>query len=117
MIGSPNAGHFVYNDDASVEAVFKDWFAAKGVETEPSKETAGRSDHASFKDAGVTVGGSFTGAGATKTQAQARKWGGTAGKAYDQCYHSACDTTSNIDTKALDLHSDAIAHAVWQLSS
>ncbi|WP_326692440.1 MULTISPECIES: M28 family metallopeptidase [unclassified Streptomyces] len=117
MIGSPNAGHFVYNDDASTEAVFKDWFAAKGVETEPSEETAGRSDHASFKDAGVTVGGSFTGAGATKTQAQARKWGGTAGEPYDECYHSACDDTSNIDEKALDLHSDAIAHAVWQLSS
>ncbi|GAA2620858.1 M28 family metallopeptidase [Streptomyces axinellae] len=117
MIGSPNAGHFVYNDDASIEAVFKDWFAAKGVATEPSTETAGRSDHASFKDAGVTVGGSFTGAGAIKTQAQARKWGGTAGRAYDQCYHSACDTTTNIDAKALDLHSDAVAHAVWQLSS
>ncbi|MDJ1138077.1 M28 family metallopeptidase [Streptomyces iconiensis] len=117
MIGSPNAGHFVYNDNASIEKVFKDWFQTKGVQTEPSRETAGRSDHASFAAAGVTVGGSFTGAGSTKTQAQAQKWGGTAGQPYDRCYHSACDTTSNINAKALDLHSDAIAHAVWQLSS
>lgn len=117
MIGSPNAGHFVYDDDAEIETVFKEWFQAKGVETEPSEETAGRSDHASFADAGVTVGGSFTGAGYTKTEEQAAKWGGTAGEPYDQCYHSACDDTANIDEKALDLHSDAIAHAVWQLSS
>ncbi|MBQ1125179.1 M28 family metallopeptidase [Streptomyces smyrnaeus] len=117
MIGSPNAGHFVYDDDPAVESVFTDWFRAKGVRTEPSKETNGRSDHASFKRAGVTVGGTFTGAGARKTRAQADKWGGTAGEPYDACYHSSCDDTSNIDEKALDLHSDAIAHAVWTLSS
>nr|WP_078845701.1 M28 family metallopeptidase [Streptomyces albus] len=117
MIGSPNAGHFVYEDDPAVASVFTEWFRAKGIETEASEETDGRSDHASFKSAGVTVGGSFTGAGAVKTQAQADKWGGTAGEPYDSCYHSACDDTANIDEKALDLHSDAIAHAVWQLSS
>ncbi|WP_369199532.1 M28 family metallopeptidase [Streptomyces sp. PU-14G] len=117
MIGSPNAGHFVYDDDPSVEAVFAEWFRSKGIETEASEEVNGRSDHASFQDAGVTVGGSFTGAGETMTQAQADKWGGTAGKPYDECYHSACDDLSNINEKALDLHSDAIAHAVWELSS
>ncbi|NSC20355.1 M28 family peptidase [Streptomyces albus subsp. chlorinus] len=117
MIGSPNAGHFVYDQNPAVEALFTEWFRSKGIETEASEETNGRSDHASFEQAGVTVGGSFTGAGETKTQAQADKWGGTAGEPYDKCYHSACDDTSNIDEKALDLHSDAIAHAVWQLSS
>lgn len=117
MIGSPNAGHFVYDDDPAVESVFTDWFAAKGVQTEVSEETDGRSDHASFKDAGIPVGGSSTGAGETKTQAQADKWGGAAGEPYDACYHSACDDTSNVGEKALDLHSDAIAHAVWALGS
>ncbi|MGW5018755.1 M28 family metallopeptidase [Streptomyces sp. NRRL S-1868] len=117
MIGSPNAGHFVYNEDPSLEKVFTDWFAAKDVPTEASKETDGRSDHVPFQDAGVPVGGSFTGAGYTKSQEQADKWGGTAGEPYDPCYHSACDDLSNVDEKALDLHSDAIAHAVWQLSS
>ncbi|MGH3325572.1 MAG: M28 family peptidase, partial [Streptomyces sp.] len=117
MIGSPNAGYFVYDDDAAVQSVFKDWFAAKDIATETSSEVGGRSDHASFKAAGVTVGGTFTGAGATMTQAQAQKWGGAAGEAYDSCYHSACDDVSNINEKALDLNTDAIANAVWQLSS
>ncbi|MBA0051172.1 M28 family peptidase [Streptomyces sp. AJS327] len=117
MIGSPNAGHFVYDDDAGIETVFKEYFDGKGVESEPATETAGRSDHASFKDAGVTVGGTFTGAGATMSQEQADKWGGTAGEPFDGCYHSSCDDVSNINESALDLHSDGIAHAVWELSS
>ncbi|WP_019548851.1 M28 family metallopeptidase [Streptomyces sulphureus] len=117
MIGSPNAGQFVYDDDPEVEAVFTEWFEAQGVETEPAEETAGRSDHASFEDAGVTVGGTFTGAGYTKSAEQAEKWGGTAGEPFDPCYHSACDGTDNIDVDSLDLHTDALANAVWELSS
>ena len=46
-----------------------------------------------------------------------QKWGGTAGEAFDRCYHSSCDTTSNINDTALDRNSDAIAHAIWTLSS
>jgi len=117
MIGSPNAGYFVYDDDAAVQKVFKDWFTEKGIETETSSEVNGRSDHASFAAAGVTVGGTFTGAGDTMTEEQAKKWEGKAGEAYDSCYHSECDDISNINEKALDLNTDAIAHAVWQLSS
>lgn len=117
MIGSPNAGYFVYDDDAAVQKVFKDWFTEKGIETETSSEVNGRSDHASFAAAGVTVGGTFTGAGDTMTEEQAKKWEGKAGEAYDSCYHSECDDVSNINEKALDLNTDAIAHAVWQLSS
>lgn len=117
MIASPNAGYFVYEDDAAIEKVFKDWFTAKDVGTEPATETEDRSDHASFKAAGVTVGGTFTGAGDTKSEAQAEKWGGTAGEPFDKCYHSECDDSANIDDKALDLNTDAIAHAVWELSS
>lgn len=117
MIGSPNAGYFVYEDDAAVQGVFQDWFAEKGIETESSSEINGRSDHASFAAEGVTVGGTFTGAGATMTEEQAAKWEGQAGEAYDSCYHSACDDVSNVNEKALDLNTDAIAHAVWELSS
>jgi aminopeptidase S len=117
MVGSPNAGYFVYDDDPAIEKVFKDWFASKGVPTEIETEGDGRSDHASFKNAGIPVGGLFTGAGRIKTSAQAQKWGGTAGQAFDRCYHSSCDTTSNINDTALDRNSDAAAHAVWTLSS
>ncbi|MFJ8253577.1 M28 family metallopeptidase [Streptomyces sp. NPDC094466] len=117
MIGSPNAGYFVYDDDPVIEKTFKDYFAGLNVPTEIETEGDGRSDHAPFKNVGVPVGGLFTGAGYAKSAAQAQKWGGTAGQAFDRCYHSSCDTTSNINDTALDRNSDAAAHAVWTLSS
>ncbi|HWU05253.1 MAG TPA: M28 family peptidase [Streptomyces sp.] len=116
MIGSPNAGYFVYDDDPVIEQTFKDYFAGLSVPTEIETEGDGRSDHAPFKSAGVPVGGLFTGASSTKSSAQAQKWGGTAGQSFDRCYHSSCDTTANINDTALDRNSDAIAHAVWTLS-
>ncbi|MFF8288425.1 M28 family peptidase [Streptomyces sp. NPDC016309] len=117
MIGSPNPGYFVYDDDPTIEKTFKDYFAGLGVPTEIETEGDGRSDHASFKNVGIPVGGLFTGASRTKTSAQAQKWGGTAGQAFDRCYHSSCDSTSNINDTALDRNSDAVAHAIWTLSA
>ncbi|MBL1082395.1 M28 family peptidase [Streptomyces actinomycinicus] len=117
MAGSPNPGYFVYDDDPALEKVFKDWYAGIGVPTEPETEGDGRSDHASFKNVGIPVGGLFTGAGRTKTAAQVTKWGGTSGQAFDRCYHSSCDTTANIDDTALDRNSDALAHAIWTLGT
>ncbi|NGN62739.1 M28 family peptidase [Streptomyces sp. A7024] len=117
MIGSPNPGYFVYDDDPVIEKTFKEYFTGLGVPTEIETEGDGRSDHASFKNVGIPVGGLFTGASRTKTSAQAQKWGGTAGQAFDRCYHSSCDTTSNINDTALDRNSDAIAHTVWSLAA
>ncbi|MEV8017125.1 M28 family metallopeptidase [Streptomyces sp. NPDC086554] len=117
MIGSPNPGYFVYDDDPAIEKTFKDYYAGLNVPTEIETEGDGRSDHASFKNVGIPVGGLFTGASRTKTSAQAQKWGGTAGQAFDRCYHSSCDTTSNINDTALDRNSDAIAHAIWTLGT
>ncbi|MET9392645.1 M28 family metallopeptidase [Streptomyces sp. NPDC006624] len=116
MIGSPNPGYFVYDDDPAIEKTFKTYFSGIGVPTEIETEGDGRSDHAPFKSAGVPVGGLFTGASRTKTAAQAAKWGGTAGQSFDRCYHSSCDTTANINDTALDRNSDALAYAVWELS-
>ncbi|MFE0190951.1 M28 family metallopeptidase [Streptomyces sp. NPDC059008] len=117
MIGSPNPGYFVYDDDTRLEKVFKDFFATKNLATEKETEGDGRSDHAAFKDVGVPVGGLFSGADYIKTEEQAKNWGGEAGKAFDACYHQSCDTSKNIDAKALDNNTDAIAHAIWELSS
>ncbi|MEV8005582.1 M28 family metallopeptidase [Streptomyces parvus] len=117
MIGSPNAGYFVYDDDPVIEKTFKDYFAGLNVPTEIEIEGDGRSDHAPFKNVGIPVGGLFTGAGNTKSAAQAQKWGGTAGQAFDRCYHSSCDNLSNVNDTALDRNSDAAAHAIWTLSS
>ncbi|MFH8973115.1 M28 family metallopeptidase [Streptomyces sp. NPDC017890] len=116
MIGSPNAGYFVYDDDPTIEKTFKDYFTGLGISTEIETEGDGRSDHAPFKNAGVPVGGLFTGADHRKTTAQAAKWGGTAGQPFDRCYHSSCDTTANINDTALNRNSDAIAYAMWELS-
>ncbi|WP_413757601.1 M28 family metallopeptidase [Streptomyces sp. MMBL 11-3] len=116
MIGSPNPGYFVYDDDPAIEKTFKDYFTGLGVATEIETEGDGRSDHAYFKSAGIPVGGLFTGASTRKTAAQAAKWGGTSGQAFDRCYHSSCDTTANINDTALNRNSDALAYAVWELS-
>jgi aminopeptidase S len=116
MIGSPNPGYFVYDDDPAIEKTFKTYYAGLGVPTEIETEGDGRSDHAPFKSAGVPVGGLFSGADYVKTAAQAAKWGGTSGLAFDRCYHSSCDTTANINDTALDRNSDAVAYAVWELS-
>ncbi|MEU5686223.1 Leupeptin-inactivating enzyme 1 [Streptomyces venezuelae] len=117
MIGSPNPGYFVYDDDPTIEKTFKDYYAGLGVPTEIETEGDGRSDHAPFANVGIPVGGLFTGAERSKSSAQAQKWGGTAGQAFDRCYHSSCDSTSNINDTALDRNSDAIAHAIWTLGA
>ncbi|MFE1292231.1 M28 family metallopeptidase [Streptomyces sp. NPDC058751] len=117
MIGSPNPGYFVYDDDPTIEKTFKTYFTGIGVSTEIETEGDGRSDHAPFKNVGIPVGGLFSGADYIKTSAQAAKWGGTAGKAFDACYHSSCDTSSNINDTALDRNADALAYAVWTLSA
>jgi aminopeptidase S len=122
MVGSPNAGYFVYSASGqpsgslALQQTLQAPFATMGVPTELTS-VGGRSDHAAFANAGIPIGGLFTGAEVTKTSAQAQKWGGTAGQAFDRCYHASCDTTSNINVTALDRNSDAIAYAVWTLSA
>jgi len=122
MIGSPNPGYFVYSSSGQptgsieLQHVLEAPFAAMGVPTELTS-VGGRSDHAAFANVGIPTGGLFTGAEVTKTSAQAQKWGGTAGQAFDRCYHASCDTTSNINVTALDRNTDAIAYAIWTLSA
>ena len=82
MVGSPNAGWFVYDGDASdtastgstgsgvVEDVFVDFFESIGRETKPTAFD-GRSDYDAFVAAGIPAGGLFTGAEDIKTAEQA----------------------------------------------
>jgi len=123
MIGSPNFVRFVYDGDGSatgiagpngsgnIERVFTDYFESQGLDNEPT-EFSGRSDYGPFIAVGIPAGGLFTGAEGVKTEEQAAIYGGTAGVAYDPCYHLACDTFDNISLEALDQMSDAAAHAV-----
>ncbi len=115
MVGSPNAGYFLYGSSQRYRNTIDEYLSSIGVPTEPVN-IGGRSDHGSFQRAGIPAAGLFTGAGATKSRQQAQKWGGTAGRAFDPCYHSACDTTANINVTALDRCTDAIAYTIWELA-
>jgi Zn-dependent M28 family amino/carboxypeptidase len=94
-----------------VEDVFLDYFADAGLLNAPT-EFSGRSDYGPFIDVGIPAGGLFTGAEGVKTAQEAADYGGTAGLAYDPCYHQACDTYANNNDTALEQMSDAAAHAV-----
>ena len=121
MIGSPNYVRFVYDGDGSdvrpgwsrpgrqpIENYFTGFYANRGLESEET-EISFRSDYAAFFDSGIPFGGLFTGAEGVKTAAQAAIYGGTAGVAYDPCYHQACDTFANNNDEVLALNSDAVA--------
>ncbi|MEU4804160.1 M28 family metallopeptidase [Actinosynnema sp. NPDC023587] len=120
MTGSPNPGYFVYSasgqpsGSVQLQQTLEAGFSGK-VATELTS-VGGRSDHAAFARAGIPIGGLFTGAEVTKTAAQASKWGGQSGVAFDRCYHRSCDTTGNIDNTALDRMTDVIAYALWTLA-
>lgn len=130
MIGSPNHVFFIYDGDnsspdpdnpddapagpagsAQIEKTFERFFTQRGL---PFKGTdfSGRSDYGPFIARGIPSGGLFTGAENIKTAEEAALWGGTAGVAYDPCYHRACDTFANNNDMALDVNADAVAYAV-----
>ena len=128
MIGSPNYGIFILDGDGSafglvgpdgsddIEALFEGFYADRDVPSEP-KAFDGRSDYSAFILNDVPAGGLFTGAEVIKTPAQVVKWGGTAGIAFDPCYHAVCDTMANLSHEALDLNSDAVAYAFYLYAS
>ncbi|WP_206686089.1 M20/M25/M40 family metallo-hydrolase [Kribbella qitaiheensis] len=117
MVASPNAGYFINNITSTTGKVLKAFYDGLSLQPEENVEGVGRSDDASFKDAGIPTSGVAAGASARKTTTQAQKWGGTANSAYDSCYHSACDKyPANINSTVLDRAADATAYAVWNLA-
>ncbi|WP_395298764.1 M28 family metallopeptidase [Kitasatospora hibisci] len=134
MIASPNSAQFVYDGDdsdhvgsgpgpdgsAQLERRITDYLDRRGLPHEGTDFT-GRSDYGPFIDAGIPAGGTDTGAEVIKSAAQAARYGGTAGVAFDTCYHQACDNLGNLDLKAFDVNIDVIADSVgtyaWDLSS
>ena len=135
MIGSPNYVRFVYDGDlsdsppidaatfapaarpgsAAIENVFLDYFDDQDLATDPTAFD-GRSDYGPFIAAGIPAGGLFTGAEEIKTAAQAAVYGGTAGLAFDPCYHAACDTLANLNLGGLEEMADGAAHATLTLA-
>ncbi|WCB92246.1 Aminopeptidase [Baekduia alba] len=127
MMASPNYARFVYDGDGSdnpgeegptgsdiIESLFTGYWAGRGLVSETTPFD-GRSDYVAFTDVGIPAGGIFAGAEGIKTPEQAAKYGGTAGIAFDKCYHQACDTLANLNTQALDEFSDASAYVTGKL--
>ncbi|MDQ4125362.1 MAG: M20/M25/M40 family metallo-hydrolase [Actinomycetota bacterium] len=130
MIGSPNYARMIYDGNGSafpdvgggpegsetIERVFQRFFQKRGL---PTTQTPfeGRSDYGPFIDVGIPAGGLFTGAEDVKTAEEAELFGGTAGEAYDPCYHEACDTIQNVNRKVLGQMSDAVAYAIFRLAT
>lgn len=73
-----------------------------------------RSDFVGFMDNSIPFGGILAGANGIKTQEMADLFGGTAGIAYDPCYHRPCDTPENIDQDRQLLFSQVGAKVVQQ---
>ncbi len=128
MVGSPNYVRFVYDGDGSdtatagppgsaeIEDIFTSYFASQSLASEPTAFD-GRSDYGPFIAVGIPAGGLFTGAEGIKTPEQAAIYGGTAGEAFDPCYHQACDDINNLSTQALFEMGDAAAHATMTLGA
>ncbi|MFI9787717.1 M28 family peptidase [Kitasatospora sp. NPDC051984] len=116
MVGSPNAGYFVNNVNSATAAPLKAYWDSLNLQPEENVEGQGRSDDYSFQQAGIPTSGYAAGADAVKTSGQAAKWGGTAGRSYDSCYHQSCDTTSNVDATVLNRNADGVAYAIWKTS-
>ena len=124
MIGSPNHVFFVYDGDdsegfgagpgpegsAAIEQTFERFFTERGIPTKGT-DFSGLSDYGPFVARGIPSGGVFSGAEGLKLPAEAALWGGTAGIAYDPCYHQACDTFANNNDSALETNADAVAYA------
>jgi peptidase M28-like protein/PA domain-containing protein len=121
MVGSPNFGRMVYDGDRAppgsvrIENAFRAYFAGRGLPVE-EESLGGSSDHAAFARAGIPVGGLFTGADAVKPAALARRFGGSAGRPFDGCYHQACDTLANVNLGVLGQMADAAAVVALRLA-
>jgi len=122
MVGSPNFARFVYDGEsgppgsARIEQLFRAYFSAHGQAIDEIA-LRGSSDHAPFAQAGLPVGGLFTGADSLKSDELAGRFGGTAGRPYDPCYHQPCDRLANVNLRVLGQMADAAAVVALRLAS
>ncbi|HEX2135297.1 MAG TPA: M20/M25/M40 family metallo-hydrolase [Microvirga sp.] len=121
MVGSPNFGRFIHMTPESppelparARRALTAWFAERNLPVEErARGTRGSgSDDASFAAKGIPTIGLFTGAGETKSEAHAERFGGTAGQPFDPCYHKSCDTALNVNRELLSQITDALTHAL-----
>ncbi|MXM68763.1 M20/M25/M40 family metallo-hydrolase [Streptomyces sp. HUCO-GS316] len=96
MAGTRNSGRWlVVHDDTAAAEAFEGFFAARNLPT--IGIGIGGSDHVSFGDAGIPVGGFATG--------------------IDECTHAACDRVENVDPQTETISTNAVISTVWQLAA
>jgi len=119
MVASPNFIRFVQGPAATDDgpgAIARREFIAEFREhiLNVEERTGSRfgTDDSSFSQKDIPTVGLYTGAGGSKSEAQAKLFGGTAGRPFDPCYHKACDTTENIDGDVLEQNIHALVRAL-----
>jgi aminopeptidase S len=127
MVASPNAGYFVQGGEgeresssgvagsATVARVLSDQLAKTGVTAQPIEFVG--DDESAFIRAGIPTGGAENGDAKTKTEEQARAWGGHAGEPFDACYHSACDGLANVNRDVLNHYLHAIGGTITHFAT
>jgi aminopeptidase S len=121
MVGSPNAVRLVYAEAGAaagserITARFAAHFDELGLAWEPI-DLEGDSDHGPFTAAGIATGGLFSGGIEPVTEAQADRFGATAGVPADACSHRPCDTLDNVELATLVGMARAAAHVLAKLA-
>jgi hypothetical protein len=111
MVASPNPVPEIYASTGRIRALL-----ARGLRGAGRTPVDVPSDHTPFLDAGVAVGGIYTGGLEPASRRQARRWGGRAGVARDGCYHLACDDGDNVNLPMLSRTATAAAGALAELA-
>lgn len=123
MMASTNYVYEIYDSDDSrnpkgssaLRDHFVDWYVDHGLNYS-LQPFDGRSDYVGFVNSGIPSTGIDSGVEVIKTEEDVVKFGGTAGIAYDPCYHKECDDINNIDFEPWLVNTQAIAHAVGSYS-
>jgi hypothetical protein len=121
MLGSVNGVPMVYRNSGSppgsqaISDFLLAWLRAAGVPAEPEDLGTG-SDHYFFAEAGIPIGGIFSGATEEASAEQAAANGGSAGDPMDPCYHLSCDTFENVDAARVAVYAQAAAAAARVLA-
>ncbi|GAA4065364.1 M28 family peptidase [Actinomadura miaoliensis] len=132
LIAGPNFGRFIIDGDDSdnpntgsgpgpagsgaVERVLTGYYSSRGLAFQPQDIAGIGSDHLSFRDVGIPIGGLDGGTYQTKTAEQAALFGGRAGDMFDPCYHQPCDTVRNVHRAELDRNTRAMAWAIGRFA-
>jgi hypothetical protein len=121
MLGSRNGVPMVYRNAGAplgseeISDFLLGWLTANGVAAEP-EDLGGGSDHFFFAEAGIPIGGIFSGATEELSPEQADATKGRAGQPMDPCYHLACDAIDNVDVERVAVYAQAAAAAAMLLA-